>query len=117
MLYMKYKKGNRHGFPFYILYRIPIKELHTFFRNRNSNKRRIRFLTDAKVALFSGYMVVAFVVFAVVFAVVGLQMRFLFLWYRIVAVPSPWMTPQDPSCRKVQTFERTMFFECLQRIL
>ena len=78
MRYTKYKKGNRHGFPFYILYRIPIKELHTFFRNRNSNKRRIRFLTDAKVALFSGYMVVAFVVFAVVFTVVGLQMRFLF---------------------------------------
>ena len=65
--YINTKKGNRHGFPFLYSF-LQIQELHTFLENGICKKRRIRFLTDAKIGVLSLLSVVVFVVLEVVLA-------------------------------------------------
>ena len=68
--YIKTKKGNRHGFPFLFSF-LQIQELHTFLENGICKKRRIRFLTDAKIGVLYILSVVVSVVLVVVLAAGG----------------------------------------------
>ena len=43
--------------------------------------------------------------------------RSLKLWYRVVAVASPWVAPQQAAHCEVETFERAVLAECLEGIL
>ena len=67
-----HKKRKPHGLRFSFIFLFQSLELHTFLENmRPVRKRRIRFLTDAKIGVFFFPGVVGFVVFAVVLRVVG----------------------------------------------
>ena len=67
-------------------------ELHTFFQKcRTRRKRRIRFLTDAKIVVFFFSGVVGFVVFAVVLRVVRLPGAF----FRFMALGRIRVLPMD----------------------
>lgn len=67
-------------------------------------------------------MVVVFVVFVVVFAVVERQIVVFMKnntnsWYRVISVSSPWMAAQYPLYREVEPFEQPVFSECFKSIL
>ena len=112
------KSANRHGLRFSFSFGQSL-ELHTFLENmRPVRKRRIRFLTDAKIVVFFFSGVVDFVVFAVVLRVVGVC-RALFENLRnwVVTVSSPWVAAQNPAQRKVESLEWAMFAEGLKGIL
>ena len=81
-------------------------------------KRRIRFLTDAKIVVFFVYDVVVFVVFVVVLRVVATsEAVFEKLRNWVISVPSPWVTTQKSAHRKVKTLERSVFTEGLKGVL
>ena len=67
-----HKKRKPSRLALFIFFLFQSLELHTFLENmRPVRKRRIRFLTDAKIVVFFFSGVVGFVVFAVVLRVVG----------------------------------------------
>ena len=81
-------------------------------------KRRIRFLTDTKIGVFSLSDVVAFVVFVVVLRVVAIsEALFEKLRNRVVSVSSPRVATQDPADCKVKSLEGAVFTEGLESVL
>ena len=114
-----HKKRKPHGLRFSLSFGQSL-ELHTHIRENMGpvRKRRIRFLTGAKIGVFLFTRVVEFVVFAVVLRVVGACMAlFEKLWNRIVSVSAPWMAAQNPAHCKVKSLEQAVLSEGLKSIL